>query len=220
MVYFQCEDCGDALKKPKLKGHFNACSASAFSCIDCLQVFDRRTVQSHVSCVTEHEKYALGATKPGGAQVMREANARREGGAGDGGDVGDVVGDEFLSTRAPWACSCCGVKCTSEDTLLGHARGKKHKSKARSARARAAGGGEGEGEGGAGEAAAEAAAEPSKKDDDGGVGKKAEKKEKKEKTEKKEKKSKREKKDSASDDEPKAKKAKKDKKDKKKCWIF
>lgn len=214
MVYFQCEDCGDALKKPKLKGHFNACSASAFSCIDCLQVFDRRTVQSHVSCVTEHEKYALGATKPGGAQVMREANARREGGAGGGGDVGDVVGDEFLSTRAPWACSCCGVKCTSEDTLLGHARGKKHKSKARSARARAAGGGEGEG--GAGEAAAEAAAEPSKKDDDDDGGVKEKKAAKKEKKEKKEKKSKREKKDSASDDEPKAKKAKKDKKDKKK----
>ena len=31
------------------------------------------------------------------------------------------------------------MTCTSEETLIGHANGKKHKSKARSARARAAG---------------------------------------------------------------------------------
>lgn len=28
MVWFQCEDCGDNLKKPKLANHFNMCSAS------------------------------------------------------------------------------------------------------------------------------------------------------------------------------------------------
>ena len=44
-----------------------------------------------------------------------------------------------MATRPPWTCSCCGVTCTSEETLIGHANGKKHRSKARSARARAAG---------------------------------------------------------------------------------
>lgn len=28
MVWFQCEDCGDNLKKPKLPNHFRMCSAS------------------------------------------------------------------------------------------------------------------------------------------------------------------------------------------------
>jgi hypothetical protein len=27
MVWFQCEDCGENLKKPKLAGHFRSCSA-------------------------------------------------------------------------------------------------------------------------------------------------------------------------------------------------
>jgi hypothetical protein len=27
MVWFQCEDCGENLKKPKLAGHFRCCSA-------------------------------------------------------------------------------------------------------------------------------------------------------------------------------------------------
>jgi hypothetical protein len=52
MVWFQCEDCGDTLKKPKVKGHSGSCSASRFSCIDCLQVFDKWSVQNHTSCVT------------------------------------------------------------------------------------------------------------------------------------------------------------------------
>ena len=28
MVWFQCEDCGENLKKPKLAGHFRSCYAS------------------------------------------------------------------------------------------------------------------------------------------------------------------------------------------------
>lgn len=31
MVWFQCEDCGDNLKKPKLPNHFRTCSASKVS---------------------------------------------------------------------------------------------------------------------------------------------------------------------------------------------
>ena len=45
MVWFQCEDCGDSIKKPKLDAHFMRCSARRLSCIDCLAVFDRHTVK-------------------------------------------------------------------------------------------------------------------------------------------------------------------------------
>jgi len=67
MVWFQCDDCGDSIKKPALKKHFNSsCAAENFSCVDCGQEFTRANVHLHTQCVSEHEKYALGATKPGG----------------------------------------------------------------------------------------------------------------------------------------------------------
>lgn len=78
--------------QPKVQTHTYSCSASAFNCIDCGRTFNRQTVkvrgaktvhitglytlitvpdrlhavQDHTSCVTEHDKYAKGATKPGG----------------------------------------------------------------------------------------------------------------------------------------------------------
>ena len=143
MPWFQCNSCGDSIKKPKLKAHFNQCAAESFSCIDCSETFDRRSVAGHVSCVTEHEKYALAATKPGQEGILAASKARNangeSGGGGGGSSDGGVFGEEFLSTSPPWKCSCCNVSCTSVETLMGHAAGKKHKSKARSARARAAG---------------------------------------------------------------------------------
>lgn len=91
--------------------------------------------------MTEHEKYALGATKPGGfaAQGFNEA-------AGGGGGAssskpssspGQAVGLQFLSTRPPWACSICNVNCTSRDTLMSHAAGVKHVRRAKAATAAA-----------------------------------------------------------------------------------
>lgn len=41
--------------------------------------------------------------------------------------AGEAEGTEFLTTRAPWKCTVCNVTCTSQDTLLGHAAGAKHK---------------------------------------------------------------------------------------------
>jgi hypothetical protein len=38
-------------------------------------------------------------------------------------------GDKFLAKKAPWDCACCKVKCTSPETLAGHATGKKHRNK-------------------------------------------------------------------------------------------
>ena len=41
--------------------------------------------------------------------------------------AGGPEGLEFLSSRAPWKCNICNVACTSQDTLMGHAAGAKHK---------------------------------------------------------------------------------------------
>jgi len=49
MVWFQCEMCGDSLKKPKLGGHMNHCRGTHFTCIDCSQTFDRQSVQARAS---------------------------------------------------------------------------------------------------------------------------------------------------------------------------
>lgn len=81
-------------------------------------------VQEHTTCVTEHDKYAKGATKPGGFAAQgfygSSENVKPEAPAGPSGL-------EFLATRFPWKCSVCNVTCTSSETLMGHAAGAKHK---------------------------------------------------------------------------------------------
>ncbi|QDZ18542.1 C2H2-type domain-containing protein [Chloropicon primus] len=130
MVWFQCEDCGDTIKKPKLDAHFRQCRASRLSCIDCLAVFDRATVKFHTSCVTEHEKYAEGATKPGGyaAAGYTGGSAHGSGGSGATSSAGPV-GLEHTTSRPPWKCLLCNVNCTSKENLLAHAASKKHRNK-------------------------------------------------------------------------------------------
>ena len=88
-------------------------------------------MQGHTSCVTEHQKYALLATKPGGA------GAKGAGAQATAAPSGPT-GLSFLATKPPWVCSCCNVTCTSRDTLEGHASGKKHQSKVRTATTAAA----------------------------------------------------------------------------------
>ena len=145
MVWFVCDDCGDSIKKPALKKHFNNCSASRLSCVDCGAEFDRYAVQLHTKCVTEHEKYALGATKPGGkanvvsgastkAAATREPAVAQAATAAAREEKEKIVGREYLATEAPWMCSCCNVECTGAETLKSHALGKKHKRKAKTLR--------------------------------------------------------------------------------------
>lgn len=83
----------------------------------------------HNQCVSEHEKYALGATKPGGFA----AGGFKSASSGGVPSEAEVTGVEFLSLRPPWKCSVCNVNCTSQDTLLSHASGIKHKRRARAA---------------------------------------------------------------------------------------
>ncbi|CAO3646203.1 unnamed protein product [Mucor fragilis] len=56
MVSFQCDGCGDVVKKPKLNQHGNRCYAT-FTCIDCSTTFQGTSYQSHNSCMTEAEKF-------------------------------------------------------------------------------------------------------------------------------------------------------------------
>lgn len=80
--------------------------------------------QEHTTCVTEHDKYAKGATKPGGFAAQGFYGS---GEAPKAEVPAGPSGLEFLATRAPWSCSVCNVTCTSSETLMGHAAGAKHK---------------------------------------------------------------------------------------------
>ncbi|KAL9261565.1 UBP1-associated proteins 1C-like protein [Drosera capensis] len=123
MVWFQCEDCGESLKKPKLPPHFRICAATKLSCIDCGEVFGQQSVQSHTQCITEAEKYG-----PKGEKKVANAKPAKPVKENQKPDFDVYVG---LSERPPWFCSLCNSQATSKQTLLGHAEGKKHRGKAR-----------------------------------------------------------------------------------------
>ena len=59
MVYFQCENCCETLKKKQVEPHYQfRCRMShSFSCLTCGKVFDRQAIVAHTSCVTEDQKY-------------------------------------------------------------------------------------------------------------------------------------------------------------------
>ncbi|KAL9708618.1 hypothetical protein Ac2012v2_008167 [Leucoagaricus gongylophorus] len=57
MVSFQCHNCGDVVKKPKLDQHWSRCHGG-FDCIDCSTSFHSPTeYKIHTSCISEAEKY-------------------------------------------------------------------------------------------------------------------------------------------------------------------
>lgn len=133
MVWFVCDSCGDTIKKPKVPQHLYQCHASSLTCVDCSRTFDRGSYAAHTTCVTESQKYAEGATKPGGfaAKGFYEASGGKSQAAAAAEDPSQ---DEFLATRPPWKCNVCNVSCTSQETLHAHASGKKHMRRAQAAR--------------------------------------------------------------------------------------
>nr|XP_010937857.1 UBP1-associated proteins 1C [Elaeis guineensis]XP_019704356.1 UBP1-associated proteins 1C [Elaeis guineensis] len=123
MVWFQCEDCGENLKKPKLPNHFRICSAFKLSCIDCGETFSQQSVQSHTQCISEAEKYGPKDQGKGARNAQTKPDKPKQN-AGVDVNVG-------LSSHAPWYCSLCNTTTTSKQNLLVHADGKKHRAKAR-----------------------------------------------------------------------------------------
>ena len=92
---------------------------------------DLTAFQGHATCVSEADKYAKGATKPGGYAAQGyykdSTGATVAVVAQPTASVSDPADTAFLSARPPWICSVCKVTCTSQDTLLGHAAGVKHR---------------------------------------------------------------------------------------------
>ncbi|CDW97936.1 hypothetical protein [Sporisorium scitamineum] len=57
MVSFNCDGCGDVVKKPKLQQHYQRCYAPV-TCLDCSMQFNTpNEFKSHNSCISEAEKY-------------------------------------------------------------------------------------------------------------------------------------------------------------------
>ncbi|EGT45623.1 hypothetical protein CAEBREN_00569 [Caenorhabditis brenneri] len=57
MVFFSCNNCGEACKKNQVERHLFQCRNTTFSCIDCQLVWTRETYKDHVKCITENQKY-------------------------------------------------------------------------------------------------------------------------------------------------------------------
>ena len=66
MVFFCCERCNETLKKSQLAGHGNKCYPLKVSCVDCNVVFDANTSKSHLTCISEAEKYEKSLYKGNG----------------------------------------------------------------------------------------------------------------------------------------------------------
>ncbi|KAG8953492.1 hypothetical protein FRC04_002334 [Tulasnella sp. 424] len=76
MVSFQCDGCGDVVKKPKLDSH--GCGSS-FTCLDCNKTFHTPADwKPHTTCITEDQKYQKSVYKP--KQERQQNSSSQNGG--------------------------------------------------------------------------------------------------------------------------------------------
>ncbi|KNC78984.1 hypothetical protein SARC_08599 [Sphaeroforma arctica JP610] len=75
MVFFQCDGCGEALKKAKVANH--GCRA-AVSCIDCNVVFEGNSYNQHSSCVSEAQRYQGALYKGASAKQLKKQNTQNQ----------------------------------------------------------------------------------------------------------------------------------------------
>ena len=78
--------------------------------------FSQQDAKKHNSCVTEHQKYAEGATKPGGIAANRSSNQATP--IPQNESQNGVAGLEFLSTGRPWSCRCVWSQNSPHEFLL------------------------------------------------------------------------------------------------------
>ena len=65
MVVFQCDGCGDSVKKAKAEQHVNTCRfCRALVCLDCMRRFTDDSYKQHTSCISEAQKYQGALYKP------------------------------------------------------------------------------------------------------------------------------------------------------------
>ncbi|XP_050395384.1 cell growth-regulating nucleolar protein [Patella vulgata] len=76
MVYFNCNTCGETLKRNKVEIHYRTkCrSCEVVSCVDCSKEFWGDDYKKHMTCVSEEEKYSGSnyVAKPNKGEVKQE----------------------------------------------------------------------------------------------------------------------------------------------------
>ena len=110
MVVFICEGCQDSFNRPKVRNHLERgrCQGAHVSCLDCGKHFDGVTVEQHISCVSEQEKYTGHAKKNKFAGYVEEALASLQGPAKGWLELAiNKVGIESLPKRKPKFVNLC-----------------------------------------------------------------------------------------------------------------
>ncbi|KAI3628103.1 hypothetical protein CBS14141_002104 [Malassezia furfur] len=115
MVSFNCDGCGDVVKKPKLAQHYKRCYAP-FTCLDCSVQF-ASPQEAHTSCITEDEKYqkSLYKGKKSNVQILNRTQSSQGSSA-----TMDKPTDTPKSTLSQ-------TEATKEDTNVSTGKDKKRK---------------------------------------------------------------------------------------------
>ncbi|RWV78553.1 hypothetical protein GW17_00060456, partial [Ensete ventricosum] len=140
MVWFQCEDCGENLKKPKLPNHFRICSAYKVGRSLARSLGSLAFAYPLLLSIRSHRKDFF--QEKYGPKDQGKASQKAQEKPDKPKPNADVDVNVGLSSRPPWFCrysffcwisiySLCNTNTTSKQTLLLHADGKKHRAKAR-----------------------------------------------------------------------------------------